>query len=1035
MARKKILDAFNIEQSELRNVILLLIHSLFLGIFYGGLDISAHTLFLKMFPEAFIAKAYTFSGVAGIIFTFIYSKSQQKFSFRFLSIFSLVVLSGITIGLWECFNIWGVHKYLVFAVFILLGPLNIVAIVNFWAVVGRLFSLRQGKRLFGLIGAGQIFGTILISYFIPLISVLKLNIKTEDLILFAGISLFFAAFAQGILTRYEKLEVSDHLEKESKVKNKFIKLLKKDKYIQVMIAYVVLSMIILFFIAFTFLAAAQQQYPEEQDMKSFLGIFSGTMMIFGFLLKTLVYSKIMKTYGLRVALLVLPIILLLLSVIIIIVFNSTQSTFIIIFLLLSMNRLFSMSIRDAIEIPAFKTLYQSLPPSIRFDVQSKIDGTTNELSALAAGLILTVLGLFFTLISYIYTLIFLLVLWILTGLKLYKEYKVSLQNTLASFESEKIKNETISKNRLTNFTNSKFKFLVNTNPQRYKQELVKSLKYMKEEELVKNIDYILSKEIFFAIPYLEKLKSDGMSSEAHIQLQESIYKLKVKIPKIDSTGELLNLIKTGQKKEIITICRFLRYKSDNLFLPIVLLLLRDLNPEIKSQAIITAAYFPKEEIIRFLVEELQNDSYRSLARNSLKIIGEKACNALIVSFNKNIDKPEELEEIISLLYEIKPTQITPFLIANFNFYHRKISKWIIRLLIEMDVILPEEKFREFQQAVEKKAQLYAWNFEALQKAKQENMPDFLVATLTKELSDAFDEFFDLLALRYDKNSIFQIKKNILSQNSEEIGYAIELLDLFIDEELKPIIFPLLDDIAPEEKTFILSEFFTISVMDNPLLVSILGRGANYLSKWTILCTLMTVLETKNTEISINAISAHAYNPNKTLRNAAILVLKRNFPDSYERFLNNFSTNEKIKINQFINQIESFPLSLSFYLTLFLQKLFINFDFTETELLKWLEEANYKATKEKLTLNFTPFDQRIFIFMIKGEIEIYQEFKHIKSINKIGKGILINLEENLESYLIDILPYTEVLIFDSNSIRKLSAKNKSFLEYIELSEKI
>ena len=52
-------------------------------------------------------------------------------------------------------------KIIAFALLVVYGPLRIIALVGFWGSVGRLFSLRQGKRLFGLIDSGWILGIIL----------------------------------------------------------------------------------------------------------------------------------------------------------------------------------------------------------------------------------------------------------------------------------------------------------------------------------------------------------------------------------------------------------------------------------------------------------------------------------------------------------------------------------------------------------------------------------------------------------------------------------------------------------------------------------------------------------------------------------------------------------------------------------------------------------------------------------------------------------------------------------------------------------
>ena len=54
-----------------------------------------------------------------------------------------------------------IKKIIDYAQFVMFGPLFVLSIVTFWGVANRLYNLRQGKRLFGIIDAGIIFGIII----------------------------------------------------------------------------------------------------------------------------------------------------------------------------------------------------------------------------------------------------------------------------------------------------------------------------------------------------------------------------------------------------------------------------------------------------------------------------------------------------------------------------------------------------------------------------------------------------------------------------------------------------------------------------------------------------------------------------------------------------------------------------------------------------------------------------------------------------------------------------------------------------------
>ena len=63
--RDKLLSALGIESGEESMVLMLLTQSVFLGIFFGAFDISAHSLFLSIFDEKMMARGYVVSGLAG----------------------------------------------------------------------------------------------------------------------------------------------------------------------------------------------------------------------------------------------------------------------------------------------------------------------------------------------------------------------------------------------------------------------------------------------------------------------------------------------------------------------------------------------------------------------------------------------------------------------------------------------------------------------------------------------------------------------------------------------------------------------------------------------------------------------------------------------------------------------------------------------------------------------------------------------------------------------------------------------------------
>lgn len=299
------LRLFSIEKEEQYRVVILLIQSIFLGIFAGSFDVGAQSLFLKVYDASLIPKAFVVSGIVGILITSLYSLLQNRMIFSNFAVLNLIFIVIATSLLRLGFE-FTEDKRLVFAIFVMMGPLTIISFLGFWGTVGRMFTLRQGKRLFGLIDSGQILGIIISSFAIPVLITLKFNVL--DSLLICAVSIFLALIMQIIIARNFKLEIKV-VEVEQKTKRSNLIDLFRDNYTMLMAVFVVLSVVTAFFVHFSFLTVMKENYPDPDALASFLGAFMGTLMIFTIIFKTFVYSRLMKTYGLKIALMISPILL------------------------------------------------------------------------------------------------------------------------------------------------------------------------------------------------------------------------------------------------------------------------------------------------------------------------------------------------------------------------------------------------------------------------------------------------------------------------------------------------------------------------------------------------------------------------------------------------------------------------------------------------------------------------------------------------------------------------------------------------------
>lgn len=869
--KRDVYAIFNIEKEEKSSVILFLIQSVFLGIFYGAFDVGAHALFLNAYPSSTIPKAYVISGVVGIVLTSLYARFQSKYKFSTVSTLTLVFIALSTAVLRLLFQ-YTESPWLVFLIFIMMGPLNIIALLSFWGAVGRIFSLRQGKRLFGLIDSGQIFGAILSTFAIPVL--ITVGFAQKNLLFLSSVSVTCALLMQ-IFISY-KFNLNQKLvtqEKEQK-RNRLFTLL-KNKYVLYMSAFVVMSMLAAFFIQFSFLSVTKQNYPNHNDLAEFLGAFTGSLLLFTFLFKTFLYSKLMKTYGLKVSVMISSFLLGIFTLIAVAIgslfgYTIESASFIFFFLLIALSRLFSKALKDGVEVPSFKILYQSLKADIRHDVQAYVDGTINEIAALAAGLLLAVLGLFefFTLIHFSYSLIIILAIWFFVSRKLYAEYKISLQKSLAEYKGKTSEGEHVSEyiDHVINTGNEKIipglEMDYELHPLRFEKKIDLLVNHSNKDIVGYTNEKIISSKLYGT---LNKAKEEDLFSE-------QITKSGLKIDKSPGTEKLIQLSKSkGTDDRILAAHLIGKFYEPELFVYLKALI-RDLQPSVKIAAFKAAAATDEVEYTNLIIDYLDTPGLISYVYDALLSFNEKALPTIEQYFYKTGTSHRELLRVIKLMGEIGGEKAKKALIRKLDHPNEEILNHVLKSLNKIGFTADNITISHIHQIIEKHIGIMAYNIAAQATLDETEGYDYLKQAMNEERMSNYDLLYLLLSLAYDAQSVLHVKENIESGTTEGISYALELLDLFVSEELKPKLLPVVEDITLTEKIKQLQNYFPVEKISfKELLLSLINKDINETNTWTKACAIYAFSELEYKQAPKDLI-AHLFNPIKILRETAGVVL-------------------------------------------------------------------------------------------------------------------------------------------------------------------
>jgi AAA family ATP:ADP antiporter len=866
--KARLFKLMGIEPGEELMISLLLTQSVFLGIFFGSFDISAHSFFLSVFDEKMMARGYVLSGLAGIILTLLYTWLQTKIQFRNFATANLIFVTLFTLLLWLLLLI-SPANWVIWLVFIMLGPLNILAMLGFWGTVSRLFTLRQGKRLFGIIDAGLVIGIIISCYAIPIL--LAVNFKPHNIMLISAGGVLTASIIQmliGSRFSFERGKSIKEPEYESeKEKRSFLSVFRQDSYIRTMALFIALSVMTAFFVQYSFMAVTREQYPAEDDMARFLGLFTGSMMIFTLLVKLLVFSYLIKNYGLRICLALSPILIAAFSIFAVTIgllkgYTSAAGIgFMLFFMLLAMSRLFSKSLKDSIESPSFKVIYQTIDEKIRYEVQSGMDGTINEIAALSSGLI-----------------------WIFLAYKLYAGYRNSIRNALDAGGEEKQDSDVQSvvpeyNSRFAstlafradyfNLISGQFYSLQNKNSNYYNALI---------HEAVSTNDINL-------IPALKKIVS-------YNSLEEGIRQ------KSDKAVESLDLLSPGyqEKEDRLIGARKMLSESRMPQTTQILRLLRDNSTESKRLAIYMIGKFRMEDMLSEVTGSLNNPDLENQAVNVLRSYGKVADDELrrfylLSSGNLNTSKT-----ILRLLGENCSKENQEFLFARLWSSSRPLREVALKYLIKSGFIPTEEEKDRLHQMISDIVGIMVWNLSAEIALKREN--DTLLLEALKKESSRWNRFlFGILSITYDAGSISRIKENIESGTVESVNYALEMIDMVIDDSIKPKIISLLDVIPDEEKARHLYQFYPGEIPEyGRLMEDILNRDYNLLGIWIRACAIRN-LKGIDSESFGESVVALLFSPEIILKEESAALLARSGRDLYARASLRIPANTRNHLNK------------------------------------------------------------------------------------------------------------------------------------------
>jgi len=890
--KTRLLRTLRIEADEVERVMLLFIMGFFMGLFMAAISVASQSLFLEHFSETeHLPIAFVVSGVFGLLATVVFNFLQNRIPFPLLATISLLTVAAITAFIEFGESIFDSPNDMYAFGFTQILPFTFVIYLIFWGSFGRLFNLRQAKRLVGTVDIGAMLATFVAFFSIP--SLLQLVGRTQALY---GLALFsivvFLALFIYLSVKYLNKARSFEEEKTHYKKLGFNDFL-NNRYILYMGLFVIFSMMAITFVDYSFFNVTTLMM-DATSLATFISYFEATVVVFCFLFQVLATDYVQSTYGMRVSLLVSPVLIGIftfaaLGLGSIFGYSPEDNFFVIFFMAIAISKLLIKSLKEALDNPTFKLYLLPIESNIRIDVQTKIEGIITAVASIIAGAFIILISQFeiFNLIHITLFTLPLIALWYLVINKMHGSYRQTLQKAL-------------SKNKESAAITIKKEYTINGVLEKQvtssiEDRVIYGLKLMErlEPTLFENAVTRLAESDNPRISKFSEEKLHGLGIDrdpANSEVRNLAARAAFETEDSDvlsiSPDNLMKLSKSSRQQDRILASKLLRRQISHKTIFILLELLRDADPKVRFEALTTARRTKRMESWPILIEMLSSPLYGHHAAAALKAAGERVLPTLETAFHKSGQSDLVMLRIVQIMGRIAGDQALQLLWKKADYPDKRIVKQILYSLRYINYQAEGREARDVMNLLDTEISKTLWNLAALEELPHTPELAVLREAIHEEITQNYDQITMLLSILYDPQSVELVRENIESGDPDNIAFAMELLDLFVDAELKPKLLPLLDDSSTEQKLHALQlhypreRYTPIQVINY-----ILNRDYNFNNRWTKVCAIHASAYMADFRIS-RGLVAQVFNSDRLLQETAAWVVynkdKRAFADIRER---------------------------------------------------------------------------------------------------------------------------------------------------------
>lgn len=691
--------------------------------------------------------------------------------------------------------------------------LLVTTITQFWIMVNDLFEPREAKRRIGFFVSGGLLGGIvgsLVVYLRPG------RVGAENLILFCPAIL---ALALGIVSLiWQKARREGRAGEERRTINQpgqakvgllsGLSLLRENRYMLYLSSMMVVAIIVSNLVDFQFKALGKAFFPDKDATASFFAVFNLGLLVFSFFVSALLASRILKNFGMRIALLIPPVFLF---------FGSLAVFFIPAGALLlwviamkgtdkSLTHSLNQSVREILYIP--------LPQEIKYRAKVIVDMFLNKFADGLTGLVLIAFSSFLKLTPWEVSLlaIVFLISWLVLNFQITREYVNIVKRNLQIKwpDATKLVSERVDMDMtrlvfdaLQSRERSSVLYAMNLFDLIKKEKLTPPLKRIlaaRESELrARSLDSLLDVE---GEPLLPEIDDSLDARDLDAQIRE--------IMSLDVYQQLMmeRMEKAVREKGAeAEVARMEAAKAmgmmpiDSPLVRQLRKLLQDDSAEVARYAAESAGRLKRKELVPYLVRLLGRAATQEVAKEALVAYGESIIGTLSDVLRDEEESLPIRRAIPDILARTSSEKAAMALTSVLKREEPAVENEVIEALHRMRSNRPTLRFDEqatLTRVISLIQKCYLL-FIQIHELRSDKKREVLARELEGSLARAMKHIFELLGLILPQEDMIRAYQNLQLGTKKSVDYSLELLENILRKDIKEMLLPLVEDRPFEDK--------------------------------------------------------------------------------------------------------------------------------------------------------------------------------------------------------------------------------------------